>query len=225
MSLGITSNPGSPQLPSKEVGCSHPPGQLPHALTHFVFVLIRHSRMLTYTQAHAHTVAQARGPPQTHRALWGWTRTSGGHTHTCMSPSSCTLSSLSSAVTSAFIHFISSLATEKHTSPLTPSGSLLGRQPDLIHVHRDQKAHSFPLHPVFFPCPLALSVAGTMVGTWCRPVTPCLRRHHFFPSQARSFSCGHSPLLHSPRMLALLARSHPNASSVYANPHFLLLGT
>lgn len=103
------------------------------------------------------------------------------HTHTCMSPSSCTLSSLSSAVTSAFIYFISSLATERHTSPLTPPGSLLGRQPDLIHVHRDQKAHSFPLHLVFFPCPLAISVAGTMVGTWCRPVTPCLCRHLFFP--------------------------------------------
>lgn len=109
----------------------------------------------------------------------------GGHAppediHTCMSPSSRMLSLLSSAVTSAFIHFISSLATKRHTSPLTLSGSLLGLHPDLTYVHQDQKAHSFPLHPLF-PCHLALLIAGTMVDTWCRPVTPCLHRHLFFP--------------------------------------------
>lgn len=42
-----------------------------------------------YTHAHAHTVTQARGLPQTHRALWGWTRTFRGHTPAYLLPLAC----------------------------------------------------------------------------------------------------------------------------------------
>lgn len=97
-----------------------------------------------------------------------------------MSSSSCKPSSLGSAAPSAFVHHASSPATKKHTSSLTLFRSLLGLHPDLMRMHKDQKAHFFPLHSLPFPwCLATLGFSGRqLVSTFS---TPCICRILFFP--------------------------------------------
>lgn len=153
MPLDIASSPGSPQLPSGRVGCSHPPGYS-HVCSHTCVC----SR-LTQPHAHVHTCIC----PHSHPSTWPASDSQGPvgvdthlqRTHTCISSSSCVLSSSGSAAPPAFTHHASSLATKRHTSSLTLFRPLLGRHPDLVHMHKDQKAHSFLLHFLSFPWHLA----------------------------------------------------------------------
>lgn len=149
MSLDIASNPGSPQLPSERVGCSHPPGSS-HVCSHTC--VCSH---LTQPRAHIHTCTC----PHSHPSTWPASDSQGPvgvdtylqRTHTCISSSSCMLSSLGSAAPPAFMHHTSSLATKRHTISLTLFRCLLGLHPDLMSMHKDQKTHSLLLHPLSFP--------------------------------------------------------------------------